>query len=73
MAQFRKLFQKLMRMSPSAYVTQVRINAAKALLRTTDKRISDIAVETGFCDHSHFIKAFRAATGQTPNEFRRSH
>ena len=72
-AQFRKLFQKLMRMSPSAYVTQVRINAAKALLRTTDKRISDIAVETGFCDHSHFIKAFRAATGQTPNEFRRSH
>ena len=71
-AQFRKLFQKLMRMSPSAYVIQVRINAAKTLLKTTDRLIADIATETGFCDHSHFIKTFRAATGQTPNEFRRS-
>ena len=71
-AQFRKLFQKLMRMSPSTYVIQVRINAAKALLKTTDRLIADIAAETGFCDHSHFIKTFRAATGLTPNEFRRS-
>ena len=71
-AQFRKLFQKLMQMSPSAYVIQVRINAAKTLLKTTDRLIADIAAETGFCDHSHFIKTFRAATGLTPNEFRRS-
>ena len=71
-AQFRKLFQKLMRMSPSAYVIQVRINAAKTLLKTTDRLIADIAAETGFCDHSHFIKSFRKATGLTPNEFRRS-
>ena len=71
-AQFRKLFQKLMRMSPSAYVIQTRINAAKTLLKTSDKLISDIAAETGFCDHSHFIKSFRRATGLTPNEFRRS-
>ena len=71
-AQFRKLFAKLTQMSPSEYVTHVRINAAKALLRTTDKRIADIATETGFYDHAHFIRTFRAATGQTPNEFRRS-
>ena len=71
-AQFRKLFTKLMHMSPSQYVTQVRINAAKTLLRTTDKRIADISAETGFCDHSHFIKTFRAMTGQTPNKFRRN-
>ena len=71
-AQFRKLFVRLMHMSPSQYVTQVRVNAAKTLLKTTDRLIADIAAETGFCDHSHFIKTFRAATGQTPNEFRRS-
>ena len=71
-AQFRKLFVKLMHMSPSRYVTQVRINAAKMLLRTTDKLIADIAVETGFCDHSHFIKTFRSTTGMTPNGFRLS-
>ena len=71
-AQFRKLFTRLMQMSPSQYVAQVRINAAKSLLRTTDRRIADIAAETGFCDHSHFIKTFRAATGQTPTVFRRA-
>ncbi len=71
-AQFRKLFAKLMHTSPSQYVIQVRINAAKTLLRTTDRRVTDIAAETGFCDHSHFIKTFRATTGMTPNEFRRS-
>ena len=70
-AQFRRLFSKLMHMSPSQYVTRVRINAAKALLRTTDWRIADIAAETGFCDHSHFIKTFRAMTALTPTEFRR--
>ena len=72
-AQFRKLFTKLMRMSPSRYVAHVRVNAAKTLLKTTDRLIADIAAETGFCDQSHFIKTFRTATGQTPNEFRRSH
>ena len=71
-AQFRKLFVKLTQMTPSEYVTHVRITAAKALLRTTDKRITDIATETGFYDHAHFIRTFRAATDQTPNEFRRS-
>lgn len=70
-AQFRKLFTKLAQMSPSAYITQVRVNAAKTLLTTTDRRITDIAAETGFCDHSHFIKAFRKATGKNPSTLRK--
>lgn len=70
-AQFRKLFRSLTQMSPSRYISQVRVNAAKTLLTTTDKLITDIAAETGFCDHSHFIKTFRRFTGKTPNAFRR--
>ena len=70
-AQFRKLFTKLTQMSPARYITQVRVNAARTLLTTTDKRITDIAAETGFCDHSHFIKQFRKITGKTPNQLRR--
>ena len=44
---------------------------AKSLLTTTDMRITDIALETGFYDHAHFIRSFRAATGQTPAIYRR--
>ena len=70
-AHFRKLFVKLTQASPSEYVTNLRINAAKALLRTTDKRITDIALETGFYDHAHFIRSFRKHTGTTPTAYRR--
>ena len=71
-AQFRRLFTKLMGQSPSAYIADIRINNAKVLLKTTDKRISDIAVEVGFFDHSHFIRTFKKLVGSTPAEYRKS-
>ena len=70
--QFGKLFARLTQMTPAQYVISLRINKAKTLLRTTDGRVTDIAHETGFCDHSHFIKTFRRLTGLTPKEFRRT-
>ena len=72
-AQFRKLFYALTRQSPSQYITNVRINVAKTLLSTTDRRICDIAADTGFFDHSHFIRTFRRATGLTPAKYRKQH
>jgi AraC family transcriptional regulator len=33
----------------------------------------DIALETGFSEQSHFNRAFRTATGETPNAWRREH
>jgi len=72
-AQFRRLFRSLTQMSPSEYVTIVRVNAAKTLLSTTDNLITDIAHETGFYDHAHFIRVFRNATGQTPAAYRKLH
>lgn len=69
-ARFRLLFRQIVGMSPSDYVMSVRIAAAKRLLLTSAKRISDIAVETGFFDQSHFIRAFRKRTGTTPLRYR---
>jgi len=71
--QFRRLFKELTQQSPSEYVMQVRLNAAKTLLTTTDKLIADIAHETGFYDHAHFIRSFRAAAGTTPAAYRKQH
>jgi len=69
--QFRRLFKELTQLTPSEYVMNVRLNAAKTLLSTTDKLITSIAAETGFYDHAHFIRSFRTATGQTPAAYRR--
>ena len=49
-----------------------KIEHAKALLRTSDRTISDIATHCGFHDASHFILRFRLATGGTPTDFRRT-
>ena len=58
--------------SPYDYIMHVRINAAKTILRTTDKRVSDVAMETGFFDHAHFIRTFKGKTGLTPTQYRRN-
>lgn len=71
-AQFRRLFHSLTQMSPSDYIVNVRINAAKTLLGTTDRRISDIAVDAGFFDHAHFIRTFKRIVGVTPARYRRN-
>ena len=71
-AQLRRHFRRMTQMSPSEYVTHMRINAAKTLLATTDRRISDIAADTGFFDHSHLIRVFRQITGETPAKYRKS-
>jgi len=71
-AQFRRLFKEVMQMPPSDYITNVRINAAKTMLATTGRRISDIAAEVGFFDHSHFIRMFRRIVGKTPAKYRKS-
>ena len=70
-AQFRRLFRELTQMTPSAYIMKTRINAARTLLATTNKRITEIAQQTGCYDHAHFIRYFRSATGVTPAAYRR--
>ena len=71
-AQFRRLFHSLTQMSPSDYIANVRVNAAKTLLGTTDRRISDIAQDVGFFDHAHFIRTFKHVVGVTPAKYRKA-
>lgn len=68
---FSKLMTQRMGRSFSQLLTQMRINRARGLLGTTTASLSDIALECGFYDQSHFAKAFRAAAGESPGEYRR--
>ncbi|MGN0847385.1 MAG: helix-turn-helix domain-containing protein [Kiritimatiellia bacterium] len=70
-SQFRRLFSHVTSQTPADYILNVRVNKARVLLETTDRLITDIALETGFCDHSHFIKTFKRFTGHTPGAYRR--
>ncbi len=70
---FRRQFTHTFGISPGRYLTAIRINAARKLLETTDKLVSEIAVETGFWDQSHLTKLFKRERGTTPGEYRRRH
>ena len=43
------------------------------MLQQGDAPISDVAEAVGYSDYNYFTKIFRAATGQTPSAYRKTH
>ena len=54
------------------YITKIRIEKAKSLIENTTLPIVDIAEMTGFTSQSYFSTAFKAQTGMTPSQYKRS-
>lgn len=54
----------------SEYITQVRVEKSKHLLRDTNMPIAEIAAECCFHDQSYFTKVFQRMTGMSPRKFR---
>lgn len=52
------------------YITQKRLEDAKKLLVTTQKPLTDIALDVGFNDTFHFVKTFKKFIGMTPGQYR---
>ncbi len=56
---------------PHAYLEQVRVNRAKALLRA-GMPIIEVALTIGFIDQSHFTRHFKKMMGVTPGQYQAS-
>ena len=52
------------------YLTSLRLNRAKELLRTTEMRSAQIAFEVGYNDAHYFSYLFKKSVGMTPSEYR---
>lgn len=52
------------------YLTKVRIERAKELLRTTSMKCSEVAYQSGYNDPHYFSYVFRKNTGLPPQQFR---
>jgi AraC family transcriptional regulator, melibiose operon regulatory protein len=55
------------------YLTHHRISHAQRLLATTDMKIVEVALSSGFNSISRFNEAFRRSCGHSPREYRRQH
>jgi len=53
------------------YLTKVKIEHSKKLLKTTNKFIKEIAIESGFNSVNNYIRNFKAVTKQTPFQYRK--
>jgi len=72
-SQFDRQFLRLFGSTPRDYLTRVRVRAASGLLVETDDQVTQIALATGFYDHSHFSRTFRRVMGTSPCLFRQRH
>lgn len=68
-----RMFEATMETSPIKYLIGLRIEEAGRLLRSTDRSITDIALDVGFSDSNYFSRQFRKTHGQSPRDYRKRH
>jgi len=66
-----QLFRRETGRAPYAYITELRLQAARNLLMNSDLPVTHIAEECGFSSYVNFYKAFVRACSCTPQEWRR--
>jgi AraC-like DNA-binding protein len=67
---FERCFKDAVGTTPRRYLIEVRLAAARQLLESGDQPVTEVALDVGFRQASHFIETFRRATGTTPGEYR---
>ncbi|MDB6094950.1 MAG: hypothetical protein JWM32_2512 [Verrucomicrobia bacterium] len=69
-----RVFKKLCGVSVWEYLTRLRVSHAQRLLITSDMKVLDVAMESGFSSVAPFYAAFAAHTrGIRPLHYRRQH
>ena len=68
---FSVLFKKETGLNFSSYLLDVRMNAAKDLLRTGNETIAAIGEKVGYKDTKHFSQVFTRAVGIKPALYRK--
>lgn len=70
--QFGRKFRRTFQSSPREFLMRMRILHACTLLVTSDIPITDVALQSGFYDHSDFARQFRRQMGLAAGAYRQS-
>ena len=71
-AHFSREFRRTFGESPHAYLLTRRLERAAALLRTTDRSITDICLDVGLTSVGSFTTSFTRSYGVPPTAYRAS-
>lgn len=67
---FAHAFKASVGVAPHQWLLHRRVERAKQLLAAARQSLTDIALECGFADQSHFTRVFRKATGCPPGHWK---
>jgi AraC family transcriptional regulator len=70
MFHFARTFTRAMGVSPSRYVSRMRLEKAMAKIAAGKLSLAEIAFEAGFSSQASFTRTFHRVTGLTPGEYR---
>ena len=70
---FKKTFKEYYNTTPAAWLQLRKLDLARHLVLTSASAISQISLECGFEDASHFIRVFKQKYGLTPLQYRQKH
>ncbi|MFE5584787.1 helix-turn-helix transcriptional regulator [Kitasatospora sp. NPDC056531] len=68
---FLRSFRRITGVTPGRFLTAVRLQEAKRLLRTTSYNVADISAQVGYGSTGSFTRRFTESVGYSPTEFRR--
>jgi transcriptional regulator GlxA family with amidase domain len=69
---FNVAFRNSVGNSPHEYLIRRRMERARGLMLSTDKTLSEIAIECGLADQPHLTRLFRRFAGESPAAWRRA-
>jgi Transcriptional regulator containing an amidase domain and an AraC-type DNA-binding HTH domain len=67
---FVRLFSERMGMPPMRYYSRLKIEAARAMLSSTNLRVQEISDKLGYENQFNFARAFKRVSGMAPTEYR---
>lgn len=71
-ASFSKRFNELVGETVFSYLSMLRIQKAKELIKTTPMMMDDVALNVGYESERAFTKTFNKYVGMTPKQYRKS-
>jgi len=67
--QLERLFKKYVGLSPKYYARIIRFNYIFQLIKSENTSWADVVYQSGYYDQSHFIRDFKAFTGEDPSSY----
>ncbi|MGI6225121.1 MAG: helix-turn-helix domain-containing protein [Peptococcales bacterium] len=68
---FKRVFKEYTGKTPYRYLTEIRLEKAKEILKEKENSVEEVAKLCGYVNSGHFATAFKQYVGITPSEYKR--